>query len=140
MNTPRHLCSLILVTAVALAGCSSNTPSTSSGGTSGGGTSGGGTSGAPAASLAGSYSGTFEGDSSGPLTMTITGDKIDVVATVSGKPYPASGNVGSNGAVSLGVGVGDGVTVTFSGTFANGAGSGTWSSSIATNGTWSVKK
>ena len=66
----------------------------------------------PAAALAGSYSGTYQGDAKGPVTMTITGQAIDVVVTVGGKNYAASGAVASSGGVSVGIGTGDGVTVT----------------------------
>lgn len=91
-------------------------------------------------SFEGSYSGTYSGDSSGPVTMEISGDKVDVVATVSGTKYPGSGNIQSNGSVTIGVGAGAGVTVTFSGTFASGKGSGSWQSTAGTKGSWSVSK
>lgn len=91
-------------------------------------------------SFEGTYSGTYSGDASGPVTMEISGDKVDVVATVSGTKYPGSGNVQSNGSVSIGVGASAGVTVTFSGTFGSGKGSGSWQSTIGTKGSWSVSK
>lgn len=91
-------------------------------------------------SFEGSYSGTYAGDATGPVTMEISDDKIEVVATVSGTKYPGSGNVQSNGGVSVGVGAGAGVTVTFSGTFGSGKGSGSWQSTAGTKGTWSVSK
>ena len=72
--------------------------------------------------------------------MTITATAIDVVATVGGTKYPGSGTVGAGGTVAVGIGAGDGVTVTFEGTFANGAGSGTWKSTVGGKGTWSVKR
>lgn len=90
--------------------------------------------------FAGSYKGTYSGDSSGPVTMTISGDTVDVVATVNGTNYPGSGKVESGGGVSVGVGAGGGITVTFSGTFANSKGSGTWQSTAGTKGSWSVSK
>ncbi|MBX3231751.1 MAG: hypothetical protein KIT84_42670 [Labilithrix sp.] len=91
-------------------------------------------------SLDGTYSGIYSGDGTGPVTMTISGTNIDVVVTVSGKQYPATGSVTADGGVSVGVGTGEGVVVTFQGTFANGKGSGTWQSSISTKGSWSVSK
>jgi hypothetical protein len=130
MNKLRALVSLLVLT---LAACTSNVsdgnPGTSSGST-------------PPASggLAGSYSGTYQGDASGPVTMTIAGDTIDVVVTVAGTKYPASGQLSGSGGLSVGIGTGNGVTVTFEGTFAGSKGSGTWSSSVATKGTWSVSK
>jgi hypothetical protein len=134
MNNLRLLVSLCLVTAslLASAGCTSNV--TDANGTSSGNP-------PPASSgLAGSYAGSYGGDDSGPVTMTITGDKVDVVATVGGKQYPGSGQVSGSGGVSVGLGAGNGVTVTFQGTFGSGKGSGTWSSSIGTKGSWSVAK
>ncbi len=121
-----------IVGAAAL-GCSVNTqsqaPAAGDGGKSPTGT-----------ALDGSYSGTFRGDDTGPVTMTVSGTNVDVVATVGGKQYPASGTLTASGAVNVGIGVGAGVVVTFDGTFADGKGSGTWKSSVATKGTWSVAK
>lgn len=91
-------------------------------------------------SLEGTYKGTFNGDDTGPVTMTISGTKLDVVATVSGTPYPGSGTVAAGGAASVGLGVGGAVVVTFDGSFSGGKGSGNWKSSTGTKGTWSVSK
>ncbi|MBX3186851.1 MAG: hypothetical protein KF819_07545 [Labilithrix sp.] len=122
-----------LIVACALFGCSSSTQGT--GGNSSGNNASGGTT-----SLDGSYSGSYAGDDTGPVRMTISGDDIDVVVKVGAQEYPASGKVTSGGKVTVGIGAGNGVTVTFDGSFANGSGSGTWKSSIATKGTWSVSK
>jgi hypothetical protein len=110
---------------------------TSNGGTSNGGPSNGGTS--PSASLDGSYSGTYAGDGSGPVSMTVTGDKVDVVVKVESKSYAGSGDM-SGSSIDFGVGTGNGVIVTFAGSFADGKGSGSWRSSIGGKGTWSVAK
>jgi len=126
---------LVVVVAFASAACSASSdtdePSSSSGTTSSSGS---------AATLDGSYSGTYSGSDNGPVTMTVSGSKVDVVATVSGKSYPGSGEVGPGGVATVGLGAGDGVTVTFDGTFANGKGSGTWKSTVGGKGTWSVAK
>ena len=129
----------LVIGALGAAGCSSTTTDSNDPGT-GGGTSGG-TSGTPAgSSLAGSYKGTYRGDDQGAVSMTITGNDIDVVANVAGKDYAASGAVTGSGGVSVGIGTGDGVVVTFEGTFTSTGGSGTWRSSVATKGTWSVAR
>jgi len=72
--------------------------------------------------------------------MTITGNDIDVIVNVKGKDYTASGMLSGSGGVSVGIGTGDGVTVTFEGTFSSAGGSGSWKSTAATKGTWSVSK
>lgn len=120
------------------AGCSSTTTTGSDDPGSGGTSSG--TSGTPAGNLAGSYKGSYSGDDQGAVRMTITGNDIDVVANVAGKDYAASGAVTGNGGVSVGIGTGDGVVVTFEGTFTSTGGSGTWRSSVATKGAWSVSR
>ncbi len=141
MNLSTSLISLLLVTA-ACAACSSTVsgpPAPGPAATSTGTTPP--TTPPPSGSIAGSYKGTYEGDDRGPVTMTLTGSMIDVVATVGGKGYPGSGMVAANGGVNLGIGAGAGVTVTFSGSFTNGKdGAGTWSSSAGTEGTWKVTK
>lgn len=91
-------------------------------------------------SNAGSYRGTYTGSDTGTVTMTVSGSNVDVVATVAGKEYPASGSIGSGGSIAVGLGAAEGVTVTFEGTFANGKGSGTWKSTIGGSGTWSVTR
>ncbi len=72
--------------------------------------------------------------------MTVSGSSVDVVATVAGKNYPGSGEISSNGGVSVGLGAGNGVTVTFEGTFSGGKGSGSWKSTAGTKGAWSVAR
>jgi hypothetical protein len=136
----RTLSSLFVILAViaGVEGCSSSTDGTGGQTSSGGSPS---TSGSPSSSsLAGAYSGTYQGDAKGTVSMTITGQTIDVIANVAGKNYAASGAVTGAGGVSVGIGTGDGVTVTFEGTFTSAGGSGTWTSSVATHGTWSVAK
>ena len=128
MNRPAFL----LVLLFALTGCASSSddePATSGSG-----------SGSVAGSLDGQYTGTYSGDDSGPVTMNVSGTSVDVSATVGGTKYPGSGNLAANGGVSVGLGTGNGVTVTFEGTFANGKGSGTWKSTVGTHGAWSVAR
>lgn len=113
---------------------------TSNGGASNGGTSNGDSSnGGTSASLDGSYAGTYAGDDTGPVSMTVTGDKVDVVVKVASKSYAGSGDM-SGSSIDFGVGTGNGVVVTFAGSFADGRGSGTWRSSVGGKGTWSVSK
>lgn len=94
----------------------------------------------PPTSPDGAYTGTFSGDDKGPVTMTVAGTNVDVVVTVGGKQYPASGSLDTTGAIDVGIGVGSGVIVTFAGTFASGKGSGTWKSSAGGKGTWAVAR
>mgnify|MGYP003373601286 CR=1 FL=1 len=94
----------------------------------------------PSASHDGAYSGTYAGHDKGPVTMSVAGTNVDVVATVGGKPYPGSGTLNGAGAVNVGVGVGGGLIVTFEGSFASGKGTGTWRSSAGGKGTWSVAR
>lgn len=119
----------LLVLLFALSGCASSSDGASSS-----------SSGSTAASLDGHYTGTYTGDDSGPVTMTVSGTSVDVVATVAGKDYPGSGGISESGGVSVGLGAGNGVTVKFEGTFANGKGSGTWASTVGTTGAWSVAR
>lgn len=125
-------------------GCSSSTtPPTSDGGTGTSTPSPSGTptgTATPSASHDGAYSGTYSGDDKGPVTMNVSGANVDVVATVGGKQYPGSGTLDAAGAVSVGIGVGGGLIVTFEGSFAGGKGSGTWRSSAGGKGTWSVAR
>jgi len=73
--------------------------------------------------------------------MVVAADgSIDVTVVVTGQEYKASGAIGANGAVNSGVGVGGGTVVTFVGTFTSNGGSGTWSSTAGTKGTWTVTK
>jgi hypothetical protein len=88
----------------------------------------------------GQYAGTYSGDDSGPVSMNVSGTSVDVTATVGGIKYPGSGGISSNGGVSVGIGAGNGVTVSFEGVFANGEGSGTWKSTVGTHGDWSVAR
>jgi hypothetical protein len=155
MNTTPSLRACFLTSLATLAaasllaiGCSSSTtPPTSDGGagtsspTPSGTPSGTPTGTAtPSASHDGAYSGTYSGDDKGPVTMNVSGANVDVVATVGGKQYPGSGTLDAAGAVSVGIGVGGGLIVTFEGSFAGGKGSGTWRSSAGGKGTWSVAR
>jgi hypothetical protein len=124
----------LLLGALATAGCSSTTTGSNEPGSSGTSDP------TPGNSLAGTYKGAYQGDATGAVRMTIGGDDIDVVANVGGKDYAASGVLADNGGVSVGIGTGDGVVVTFEGTFTSTGGSGTWRSSVATKGTWSVSR
>lgn len=119
----------LLIVAFAITGCASSSDDDSSS-----------PSGNASSSLDGQYSGTYSGDDSGPVTMNVSGTNVDVTATVGGTKYPGSGGITTTGGVSVGLGAGNGVTVTFEGTFANGKGSGTWRSTAGTHGAWSVAR
>lgn len=155
MNTPSasslrarflgSLATLAVASQLAIGCSSSTTPPTSDGGagtssptpTPSGAPTGTAT---PSASHDGAYTGTYGGDDKGPVTMNVSGANVDVVANVGGKQYPGSGALDAAGAVSVGIGVGGGLIVTFEGTFAGGKGTGTWRSSAGAKGTWSVAR
>jgi len=92
-------------------------------------------------SLAGTYRGAYAGDGSGAVTMIVGADgTLDVTAEVDGTPERGQGKVGADGGVNVGIGAKNGVVVTFTGSFANGRGQGTWRSTLSTSGSWSVSK
>lgn len=144
------LLSLTLVAAAVACGvgCTTTVDGRSAEGGSNGSASNGGASnagettnagGSGATRLDGSYAGSYAGDATGPVTMTVTRDKVDVVVKVDGRSYAGSGDL-DGASIDFGVGTGNGVVVTFQGRFADGAGSGTWRSSVGTKGSWSVAR
>jgi hypothetical protein len=144
MKPSLTLSGIALVLGLGLFACTSTVESpTSSGGsnTSSGSNNSSGSSGSEETGVSGSYSGSYTGDGNGAVSMNVASDrKIDVTANVNGTNHKGQGDVASDGSVTLGVGAGGDVVVTFTGKFANGKGSGTWRSSISTSGTWSVSK
>ncbi len=90
------------------------------------------------ASAAGTFTGEYEGDDSGPFTLEV---KADGQATAT-FDSPIAGQVTTSGKVADGklelTGDVQGMTLTVSGTFAGGAGSGTWALGSEASGKWTI--
>jgi hypothetical protein len=93
------------------------------------------------AAYAGTYTGTYSGQDSGMITLTIDTSGAIALAVHSylWGNFVGTGTLGTDGSASA-KGAGVSVTFTVEGTFAPGAGSGTWVSSNGGAGSWSASR
>jgi hypothetical protein len=96
-----------------------------------------------ATSFSGSYQGTYTGTTEGALEMDVDASlETMITASVAGQNYSAGSTLSQDGTLSFGLGIGQGVVVTFTGRFTrdsrSATGSGNWTGSDGGHGTWTA--